>query len=384
MTRRLLIVARRFWPLCDESCHRLVHWSSILQRQGFEVTILTGRWHVSWPAETDCREVRVVRLLPAPKTSWTETLFLRNIATWIVKHRLEFDAIYVDESRSLLHQIGSSSVRGNVPLISRFAGVHQTLASGMHALSIITQSVDACRKASIVVAPNPMAHRQLQSSGIPADRIARIPDVASVIIHRESEARKRAATALRQLNQDLALPLDMKLLLYIGDLDQRANLQAVVRAAIAQLDRNRRFRFWLVGDGRDLRGLYDLVKDSSYHHDIQFHSPFDCLDELFQVSDAIICPEAGAGDEFILPTAIAAGIPIIALESSSYRSAMPNALHTSLLKEPTQRNFESAIEDYCENTKTWKQQAEIARREWVASQFIENTMNLWFELLLNA
>lgn len=177
MTRRLLVVARRFWPLCEESCHRLVTWTSILQRQGFEVTVLTGRWHSSWPAESDCREVRLVRLLPAPKSSWTETLFLRNVATWITKHRQEFDAIYVDESLSLLHQIGSSRVRGDLPLIARFAGVQQAIATGTYAHTVIAQSVDACRNANVVVAPNAIAHRQLQSSGISSDRIARIPDV---------------------------------------------------------------------------------------------------------------------------------------------------------------------------------------------------------------
>jgi len=382
MTRRLLVVARRFWPFCDESCHRLVNWTSILQRQGFEVTVLTGRWHSSWPAESDCREVRLVRLLPAPKSSWTETLFLRNIATWIAKHRHEFDAIYVDESRSLLHQIGSSSVRGDLPIIARFAGVPQTMTAGAYALNLITQSVDACRKANIVVAPNAMAHRQLQSSGIPADRIARIPDAVSITVQRDSEARSRAAAALRRVNQDMAIPGDLKLLLYVGDIDARTNLNALIRAAIAELDRDRRFRLWIVGDGRELRPLYDVVKDASCHHDILFHSPFDHLEELFQVTDAIICPAAGAGEEFILPSAIASGIPIVALESSTYRNSMPNALHAPLLKEPTQRHFEKAIEDLCEHSEAWKRNAETGRREWVASQFVENAMNGWFDLLL--
>ncbi len=382
MTRRLLVVARRFWPLCEESCHRLVNWTSILQRQGFEVTVLTGRWHSSWPTESDCREVRLVRLLPAPKSSWTETLFLRNVATWITKHRQDFDAIYVDESRSLLHQIGSSNVRGNLPLIARFAGVQQSFAVGSYAHTVITQAVEACRKANLVVAPNAMAHRQLQSSGIPSERIARIPDVISTSVLRESEARKAAAAALRRVNQDMAIPRDIKLLLYVGDLDARANLQALVRAAIAELDRDRRFRLWLVGDGRDLRTLYGVVKDASCHHDILFHSPFDSLEELFQVSDVIVCPEASVGEEFILPSAIASGIPIIALESSNYRNAMPNALHAFLLKEPTQRNFEKAIEDCCEHSETWKRNAEAARRDWVASHFVENAMSLWFDLLV--
>jgi glycosyltransferase involved in cell wall biosynthesis len=380
--RRLLVVSRRFWPLCDESCHRLVNWASMLQRQGFEVTVLTGRWHSSWPAESDCREVHVVRLLPAPKSSWTETLFLRNMATWITKHRKEFDAIYVDESRSLLHQIGSPSTRGDVPVIARFEGVSTTMATGNHAMTMIAQAADACRKASLVVAPNAMAHRQLQASGIASDRIVRIPDVVSISILRESEARRSAAAALRKVNQDMAVPNDTKLLTYIGNLDVHANLSLFIRAAIAELDRGRRFRVWLVGDGRELRSLYDLVKNASFHHDILFHSPFDNLEELFQVSDAIVCPEAGFGEEFVLPSAIASGIPIIALDSTIFRSAIPSSLHDSLLTEPTQRNFEQAIQSCCEDWETWRQNAEAARREWVASHFIENAMNLWFDLFL--
>jgi glycosyltransferase involved in cell wall biosynthesis len=382
MTRRLLVVARRFWPLCDESCHRLVSWASILHRHGFEVTVLTGRWHSSWPAESDCREVRVVRLLPAPRTSWTETLFLRNVASWISKHRQEFDAIYVDESGSLLHQIGSAGTRGNVPVIARFEGIHTSIAIGNHAMTMIAQAADACRKATLVVAPHAMAHRQLQSSGIPADRIVRIPDVVSISILRESEARKSAAAALRRVNQDMAIPMDTKLLTYIGNLDARANLSLFVRAAIAELDRGRRFRVWLVGDGRELRSLYDIVKNAAFHHDILFHSPFDNLEELLQVSDAIVCPEAGVGEEFVLPSAVASAIPIIALESSMFRSVMPTSLHASLLTEPTQHNFEQAIQSCCQDLETWRHNAEAARREWIASHFVENAMNLWFDMLL--
>ncbi len=384
MTRRLLVVARRFWPLCDESCHRLVHWSSTLHRQGFDVTVLTGRWHSSWPADSDCREVRVVRLLPAPRTSWTETLFLRNIASWINKHRHEFDAIYVDESRSLLHQIASSSTRGDIPVIARFEGVQTSIAAGNHAMTMISYAADACRKASLVVASNAMAHRQLQSSGVPADRIVRIPDVVSVSVLREPEARKSAAAALRRINQDMAIPNDTKLITYIGNLDAKANLSHFVRAAISELDRGRDYRVWLVGDGRELRSLYDLVKNASFHHDILFHSPFDCLEELFQVADAIVFPEVGVGEEFVLPSAIASGIPIIALDSSMFRSSMPSSLHARLLTEPTQLNFEQAIQSCCDDLESWRHDAEVARREWVASHFVENAMNLWFDVLLRA
>ncbi|MDZ4850038.1 MAG: glycosyltransferase family 4 protein [Pirellulaceae bacterium] len=380
MKQRLLIVTRRFWPLCDESCYRLLRWASNLQRGGVEVTVLTSRWHSSWPAESDCLEVKVVRLLPGPKSSWTETLFLRNIASWIVKHRHHFDAIYVDESESLLHQIGSRSVRDKIPLIARYAGIVQSFANGLQSLSAISQAVDGCRQADQVIAPNAMAHRQLQSSGVPAERIARIPDVSWSTMHYDPEIRRAAAESLRTINQDMLLPKDTKLLLYVGAFDENAGLEPLIKAAIAQLDKNRNFRLWLVGEGRAIANLHTIVKDAAQHHEILFHSVFDNLEELFQVADAIVCPSPRAGNEFILPTAIAAGIPIIALESSPYRNAMPSVLHPQLLKEATQPNFEIAIHDWLSDLARWQDRAEIARQEWVASNYIENAAKQWMEL----
>lgn len=383
MIQRLLVVTRRFWPLCDESSHRLLNWASRLQSHGVEVTVLTSRWHASWPAESDCRELKLVRLLPGPKSSWTETLFLRNVATWITRHRNRFDAIYVDESQALLHQIGLRNVRDQIPVIARYAGITQTLSNGLQTLSIITHAVDACRKADWVIAPHAMAHRQLQSSGIPADRIARIPDVDVVTSHREPEHRRKAALSLRQVNQDMAIPVDLKILLYIGMIDEEARLEPLIRAAISQLDRQRNFRLWVVGEGESLRSLYELVKDATYHNDILFQSPFDNCDELFQVADAVVCPSVRSGNEFVLPSAIAKGIPIIALDASPYRSVMPSLLHSQLLNDATQKCFEEAIDSWLENTPLWNQRAEAARRDWVASNFVENATHSWMGLLQN-
>lgn len=384
MKQRLLVVARRFWPLCDESSHRLLNWAACLQSRGVDVTILTSRWHSSWPAESDCREVKLVRLLPAPKSSWTEMLLLRNVATWITQHRQEFDVIYVDESQALLHQVGLSHVRGKTPLISRYAGITQTLANGLQTLSIITHAVDACRKVDRVVASNALAHRQLQSSGIPADRIARIPDVAWLPFTQDPALRRQAALSLRQVNQDMSLPIDVRLLLYAGKFDESSHLEPLIRAAIARLQDNRNFRLWFVGEGSELRRLYDLVKDASCHHEILFHSPFDSFEELFQVADAVVCPTTESGTEFILPSAIAAGIPSMALEASPYRNVMPSVLHGSLLKENTQRNFELAIDDWLDYNSHWKQRADEARREWISSNAIEHATNLWLDLLKNS
>ncbi len=47
-------------------------------------------------------------------------------------------------------------------------------------------------------------------------------------------------------------------------------------------DRQPRLRVWMIGDGPELRHLYDMVRQAARHHDILFHSPFDDLEELFQ------------------------------------------------------------------------------------------------------
>jgi glycosyltransferase involved in cell wall biosynthesis len=380
MTRRVLVVARRFWPACTEATYRLLDWTSLLRKEGLSVTVLTGRWHNSWSSEMTCRDVRIVRILPAPKSAWTESLFFRNLAAWITKHRQDFDQVYVDESSTILNHLGHRSVIANLPLIAKFQGLVSLNPDIPLPLNSITQACEACRKARFVIAPSPLAQRQLLSSGIPAEKIVRIPDIAWSPVHRDPKMRQDAARALRKVNQDFALPIDFKLLIYLGELNDTLTMRSFIEGMAKVFEQQPKLRVWMVGTGRGLPDLYDQVKRHCLHHDILFQSPFDDIDPLLQVCDGLLFPESDSGAQHFLPNALTAGIPIIATENSLIRHSLPAILTSKLVKRPTADEFAHAISDWYCRTDDWNSDSEKARQSLITDNVYELGKQAWLKL----
>ena len=353
------------------------------QYAGVSSTVLTSRWHSSWPAESECRETRIVRLLPAPRSAWTETLFLRNVGVWLARHRSQFDAVYIEDYPALVYQVGQRSVIGDMPWITGFGGVRLPpgLPANTVAWSVIAQACDACRKANWVIASSTPAQRQLLSAGILAEKILRIPPVAWQSFLRTPQDRHRAARALRQASQDFTLPRDYRLLTCFGELQDAAIWKPAVEGMIRLLDRGLKLRVWIVGQGAVLAKLYERVKESGYHHDILFHGPFDQLDDLLQLSDGVLLPDSRSGFEYILPTALASAIPFLGLTPLPGNEMIPDCLHSLLIEEPTADSFSRRLEDWYIHHPRWLALAEDARQSLVAGGVHDQTRRQWVDLM---
>ncbi|NQT14745.1 MAG: hypothetical protein HQ582_18465, partial [Planctomycetes bacterium] len=58
---RLVLVARRFWPLMGRAGKAMAYLAAELASRNVEVTVLTARWNPQWPARIVCGGVPVVR-----------------------------------------------------------------------------------------------------------------------------------------------------------------------------------------------------------------------------------------------------------------------------------------------------------------------------------
>ena len=189
---KILVVARRFWPFTDDGCQRLLHLCAALTKAGANVTVLTARWHASWPPYSLCREVAVHRLLPAPNTNWNESHFQKNVVQWVTKKAMDFQCIYVDRPDGLLIALQAKCAKWNLPVFVRFSpdDAGFGLSSGQK-LTLVAMA-DACRRCFRVVCSTPNAHRILVSHGISETQIARIGDIAWDPVIRNDELRTLA------------------------------------------------------------------------------------------------------------------------------------------------------------------------------------------------
>lgn len=382
MSRRLLVVAPRLWPLVDDNALRVLHWASKLRETGTQVTVLTPRWHETWPAEAECREVRIVRLLPAPKTSWSQSHYLRALAKWIVIHRSEFDAIYVDEPLHLLHQVVHPKVAQGMPVLARFSASQIALESPFveEAFRI---AGDGCRKVKTVIVPDAPSHRRLKSLGISDDKIVRIPDSSWSITRRDDSGRRLAQTSLSKVSGDLYVPSGCKVILFLGDIHRRWGVNVLCQSVGELLDENAQVRVWLMGQGESIKSLYGYLRDRSWHRDIQIHGCFDSVEDLLQVADLCVFPGEGCGLQYYLPMAIASGVPWLAADGQDVRAMVGNNSDDLLISSGAQSAWTEALQKWLRHQDSLSNPVAQAQQHFFEQRNTAEILQAWDRVMFS-
>ncbi len=374
---KVLVVARRFWPFTDDSCQRLLHLCAALKRAGAEVTVLTARWHADWPSYSLCREVPVVRLLPAPNTNWNEGHFQKNVVQWIAKKATDFDCIYVDRPDGLLMSLQSKSIRWNLPLLARFSP--EDAGHGLSAGQKLTHAAmaDACRRCFRIVCPTPNAHRVLVSQGISESQIVRIGDIAWDPVSRSDELRTVASNALFDMSSDFLIPGRTDLLVHMG-VSEAIPLRKAIQAVCDLLDAGASLRMWVIGSCLDLSTLYDLIKSRGWHREILLFDGFDDLQELIRVADCCIASNPIETIQFTLPMMATAGVPMIVAEHADCRGWLPEANHFQLYA--SEQVLEEKLQDFIANRQRWIDSASSLRQSLRRMRSVDDCVLQWLTL----
>ena len=316
---RVLIVTRRFWPSCSDSTQRLVSWARALQARGASLAILTPRWHSSWSTRLDFHEMPVHRLEYAPTNPLRTARYGRGLADWVSKHCASFDVIYCD-SADLEAQIILTHVPGlhRPPVVIRFDPLE--LADGCDPRwQPGARTLDACRSASIVVAPRADAHQRLRAIGIQETKIERIPD-ASIPINRTDLVRAAARNALADINHDLFVRSIDRVVVCPLELTRKAGVELLIRAIGPLVQDHRALRVWLLGDSAERSRFYDQLRYNGWHNLIAMPGAFEDLDEVLRAADLCIIPARGHGLGWLIPKCAASAVPFLTPDSPELRS----------------------------------------------------------------
>lgn len=381
LNTNVLVVARRFWPYCDDACQRLLHQCAALVRAGIPTTVLTGRWHSNWPEYSLCRNVVIHRLLPGPTNNWNEGHFQKNVVQWISQRVNEYDCIYVDRSDGLLSAILSKLSKFDVPVISRYSisdsGIGITNGQKLSMLAM----VDACRRCSKVVCPSASSHRWLVSHGISNDRIIRIDDPAWVTLDRTNEQKKMAAHALFECSSDFVVPGRSSIVLHLGAAELKP-LRAALTAICDLLDQGALLRVWIVASGLPPNALFDLIKSRGWHREILIFDSFDDLEELLCVADLAIVSNPAETLQFSLPLIGHSGLPMIIADHPDCRVWLPESHHFQIC-ESNEMGFSSKLQDWMSVRERWTSSADNLRQYLRRSQSRDACITQWISLFRN-
>lgn len=308
--RRVLVIARHFWPATNDDTLRLFYWTQQLVGQGAAVTVVTPRWHNSWPRRVVCDGVTVIRLDHPPSHSLRFGSYGRQLSQWLNSCG-DFDLVYCDSSDADAATV-LSQIERTAPVVVRFT----ELAEGPKAL---VKALEVCRRANLVLVNTHSAQKVLLAAGIQRPFICRTGQVLGTRFDRSPEARRLARKVLGDCNHDLFARTQDRVLVCPGELSRDWGVLELLRELSPLIEEQRSLRVWLLGDSRERPGIYQRLRHEGLHRLVAMPGIFTDLEEVMQAADLCIFPAPGAGLGWLLPTCLASGLPVLVADSPDAR-----------------------------------------------------------------
>jgi glycosyltransferase involved in cell wall biosynthesis len=320
--RRVLIIARHYWPTTTDQTLRLRQWVSRLQREGYEVVVASPRWHDSWPRRVFFDNTHVFRIDHPPITQLRTSRYWRSLIQWVVREQSNFECIYCDSADGDAHALLTQLPRNQQPpILVRFDP--QELSQGSVGLwQTSPRCADVCRRSAAVIVPNAAAHQQLLAMGVSKARIHRVADLPASMVDRSPSARSTARSILVNTNHDLYVRSQDRVVVCPGELTRDWGVDFLVDALEPLLEQQRSLRLWVLGDSLERPRIYDTLQFKGLHRIVVMPGMFTCLEQVLQVADLCVFPAAGRGLGWLMPTCIASAIPIVAADSAEAREML--------------------------------------------------------------
>ncbi|TWU32905.1 glycosyltransferase [Novipirellula artificiosorum] len=320
---RVLLVGRHFWPSASyDSTGFLCQLATGLHRSGVHVEVLSPRYAATWPERFEYREIPVHRPAAAPRSDWSMGRYVRHVTSWLKEHGRSFDVILVDSIRE--ESVAAVDAAKSV-------GVATILISGgwaEHGDPLWWQTTRAARRcgvaaksADFIIAKDAATQRLLISSGIPTERVRRIEIGFANSTGTADDSREAARTRLGKLNSDLSTMPDTPVIACLGRMERDGPMGLLSQSARYLVTRNPDVRIWFIGDGPTRQSLYDFMRADGVRNSIAMPGSFVDPSDLLIAADLYV-QGAETGLDFSLPAAVAAAIPIVAVETPTVRALL--------------------------------------------------------------
>lgn len=328
---RVVLVTRRFWPLVGGAEIMAARLAAGLQARGAATTLLTARWHGDWPAEIEQHGVRVLRLAHPQQRVWGTWRYMQAVHRWLLRHRGEFDLVYVSMLKHDAYAAVTAGRKGRFPVVLRAEGAgitgdcHWQLEANCGA-----RIKQRCQRANAFIAPSPAIENELIVSGYSRGRIHYIPNGVVIPEPRDLGRRTQARGDLAAADASLAIG-DAPLVLYTGRLHKMKGLEDLIRAWPRVLACIPNARLWLVGDGPHRAELAELAGELGLWGLVYLTGPFDDVEEFLQAADLFVLPSLEEGMSLALLEAMASGLPVIASAIPANEALVEDGVHGRLV-----------------------------------------------------
>lgn len=288
-----------------------------LRRRGHHVEFVTNRW----PGLENHGEVEgfaVRRVEPGRWRKHREFRLWFYLACYVWKRRRDFD---------ILHSHGAYYSCAIVGPLSKVAGLKSLVKASLanDDLLDLNRSVvgaiqrQMLRRVDAYVAISRDLEREFEAGRLDAERIHYLPNGVDTERFRPPETGQRAV-----LRERLGLAADRPILLYVGVLDQRKNIQWLAEQWVKHAGFGTNAVLLAVGpasrddpDGSLRNHLLELAREHSEHFALQDFS-VDIV-PYYQSAEVMVLPSLKEGLPNVVLEAMACGLPCVAARASGSR-----------------------------------------------------------------
>jgi glycosyltransferase involved in cell wall biosynthesis len=248
--------------------------------------------------------------------------YMRGLAAWLQQHAASFDVVYVDSMREEALVAVDTAKQLGIPTIVRCRGWGRFNDCVWWQTSRLARRCGAmARGADIVVANSAASERALLMEGFKPEQLERIVQGFAASPARSAARRNDARRVLASANGDLVTESDTPVILCHATMTRDQGADLLVRTARPLLIRYPNLRIWFAGDGPYRDSMYQSLRSDGVRASIAMPGSFTDSEDLFAAADLYVqCDEEGL--EYFLPTAVASGLPIVAVENASIRSLL--------------------------------------------------------------
>jgi glycosyltransferase involved in cell wall biosynthesis len=316
-TARILMYTAYFDPEYSGAALQALTLARELRQRGHHVEFITNRW----PGLDETGEVEgfaVRRVEPGRWRKHREFRLWLSLSRCVWRRRHHFD---------ILHSHGAYYTHAFIGPLSRMAGLKSLVKASLANDDLLDLNLPIignihrqmlCRIDAYVAISADLAG-EFKAGGLDPEKIQRIPNGVDTDLFHPCQPHERMA-----LRANLNLPVQKPIVLYVGVLDRRKNIEWLADQWVRHRAFDSNGLLVAVGPqsredaGGVLRG--QLVALSQSHPDLFLLRDFSCDIRLFyQCADLLILPSLREGLPNVVLEAMASGLPCVAARASGTR-----------------------------------------------------------------
>lgn len=166
---------------------------------------------------------------------------------------------------------------------------------------------------------------------------------------------------IKKLRKRLKITEENFVILFVGRLAKEKNVDLLIEAQAEIVKKNPQAILLLVGDGPDMEHFKALAREKNIEKSVLFTGkiPYDEVPKYYQLAHVFVTASTTETQGLTVIEAMAASLPVLAIEDDSFRSVVIDDLNGFLFKD--KEDYQNKIMYYCNHKNELKKMGKQAR-----------------------